>query len=170
MKAFISSYFGYCPLVWMFHSKKLNHRINKLHKRALSIVYQDNESSFEELLAKNESFTIHERNIQTLAIELYKVWHGQSPKIMELVLPLNEITKYSKQKSFYFRKVKSVYNGTETIAYLGPRIWSLVPEDWKDLHLLEFSRKIRKWRTEKCPCRICKVYIQGVGFIGKVSA
>ena len=86
--AFILSQFGYCPLVWMFHSKKLNHRINKLHKRALSIVYQDSESSFEELLAKNESFTIHERNIQTLAIELYKVWHGQSPKIMELVLPL----------------------------------------------------------------------------------
>ena len=63
VNAFILSQFGYCPLVWMFHSRKLNHRINTLHKRALLIVYQDSKSSFEELLAKDESFTIHERNI-----------------------------------------------------------------------------------------------------------
>ena len=34
MKAFISSQFGYCPLIWMFHSRKLNNRINKIHERA----------------------------------------------------------------------------------------------------------------------------------------
>ena len=88
MHAFILSQFGYCPLVWMFHSRKLNNRINTLHERALRIVYQDRISSFDELLSKDGSFTIHERNIQTLAIELYKVWHGLSPKIMELVFPL----------------------------------------------------------------------------------
>ena len=113
----------------MFHSKTLNHRINTLHKRALCIVYQDSKSSFEELLAKSESFTIHERNLQTLAIELFKVWHGQSPKIMELVLPLNDNQKYAKKKAFLFRNIKPVYNGTETIAYLGPKIWALVPND-----------------------------------------
>ena len=41
MKAFIASEFGYCPLVWMFHSRKLNSRVNKLYERALRIVYQD---------------------------------------------------------------------------------------------------------------------------------
>ena len=34
MKAFIESQFGYCPLVWMFHSRTLNNRINNLHERA----------------------------------------------------------------------------------------------------------------------------------------
>ena len=31
MKAFIESQFGYCPLVWMFHSRTLNNKINRLH-------------------------------------------------------------------------------------------------------------------------------------------
>ena len=43
MKAFIESQFQYCPLVWMFHSRTLNNRINKLHERALRLVYKDDE-------------------------------------------------------------------------------------------------------------------------------
>ena len=46
MKAFIASEIGYCPLLWMFHSRKLNSRINKFRERALKIVYQDYASSF----------------------------------------------------------------------------------------------------------------------------
>ena len=41
MKAFVSSQFAYCPLIWMFHSRQINHKINKLHERALRIVYND---------------------------------------------------------------------------------------------------------------------------------
>ena len=41
MKAFIESQFGYCPLVWMFHSRTLNNRINALHEKALRLVYKD---------------------------------------------------------------------------------------------------------------------------------
>ena len=39
MKAYIASQFGYCPLVWMFHSRSLNNKINSLHERALKITY-----------------------------------------------------------------------------------------------------------------------------------
>ena len=73
MKAFLSSEFRYCPLLWMFHSGKLNCRVYKLHERALRIVYQDYASSFTELLEKDNSTTIHNRNIQLLATELFKV-------------------------------------------------------------------------------------------------
>ena len=82
INSFILSQFGYCPLVWMFHSRELNNRINRIHERSLRLVYQDFESSFENLLKMDESFTIHERNIQSLCIELYKVAYGISPKIM----------------------------------------------------------------------------------------
>ena len=50
MTSFINSQFQYCPLAWMFHSRKLNTKINKLHERALRITYRDQESSFEDLL------------------------------------------------------------------------------------------------------------------------
>ena len=57
----------------MFHSRKLNHRINKIHGRALRIVYNDHKCTFEELLERDNSFTIQERNLQKLAIEIFKV-------------------------------------------------------------------------------------------------
>ena len=41
MKSFIESQFSYCPLVWMFHNRVLNNRINKLHERGLRLVYKD---------------------------------------------------------------------------------------------------------------------------------
>ena len=50
MNSFLISQFSYCPLVWMFHSRILNNRINKLHERCLRVVYRDFHSSFEQQL------------------------------------------------------------------------------------------------------------------------
>ena len=165
MKSFILSQFGYCPLVWMFHSRKLNNRINRIQERALRIVYRDDVSSFKELLEKDESFTVHEKNIQTLAIELYKVAYRLSPKIMDFIFPLNTQTTYEGQNIFKTFNVKTVSWGTETLAHIGPKIWSIVPSDMKKFSLSIFTKKIRKWRTEKCPCRLCKTYVRGLGFV-----
>ena len=63
MKSFILSQFGYCPLIWMFHSRTLNNRINRLHEQALRMVYQDNNLTFGELFRKDGSFTIHQRRV-----------------------------------------------------------------------------------------------------------
>ena len=60
MKAFIDAQFNYCPLIWMFHSRTLNNKINKLPERALRLVYKDYISSFENLLNIDNTFTIHE--------------------------------------------------------------------------------------------------------------
>ena len=95
MKAFFMAQFSYCPLTWMFHSRKLNNKINKLHERCLRIVYSDNTSSFEELLETDNSVSVHHRNIQVLATELYKIMNGLSPEIMKEVFPLNKNTSYN---------------------------------------------------------------------------
>ena len=82
MNAFFSSQCGYCPLVWMFHNRRYNNKINCLHERILGIVYKDYKSSFAELLSEDKSLTVHHRNVQKLAIEMYKVKNGLCPKIM----------------------------------------------------------------------------------------
>ena len=56
----------------MFHGKQINNKINKLHERALRIVYNEAITSSEELLVKDKTFTIHHQNIKSLAIEMYK--------------------------------------------------------------------------------------------------
>ena len=70
LKTFFESQFKYCLLTWMFHSRELNNRINRLHKRALRLIYNNFTTSFEQLLDKDNSFTIHQQNIQSLTIEM----------------------------------------------------------------------------------------------------
>ena len=87
MKAFIASEFGYFPLLRMFRNRKLN--TIKLHERALRIVYPDYPSSFTELLTKENSTSIHNRNIQLLVTELFKVKNGLLPSFMKEIFVEN---------------------------------------------------------------------------------
>ena len=76
MRSFIMSQFGYYLLIWMCHSRKINNQINKLHERDLRLVYNDKSSSFQELFEADNSVTIHEKNIQLLSKEIFKVKRG----------------------------------------------------------------------------------------------
>ena len=72
LKAFVEPQFKYYPIVWMFHSQCTNNIYNRLHERALRIVYGDDVSTFDQLLDMRKSFCIHHQNIQRLLIEIYK--------------------------------------------------------------------------------------------------
>ena len=139
MKAFIESQFNYCPLIWMFHSRTMNNRINRIHERALRLVYSDHVYSFDKLLNKDWSFSIHHRNIQCLAIELYKFFHGFSPSIMKNVFHFNTNIPYNLTSSseLYSWNPKTVKYRTKTISYLAPKIWSLVPNAIKSSKSLD---------------------------------
>ena len=144
MKAFFMAQFSYCPLTWMFHSRKLNNKINKLHERCLQIVYSDNKSSFDELLETDNSVSVHHRNIQLLATELYKIVNGLSPDIMKEVFPINENTSYStrNKRKLYLRSIKSVAFGSETLSHLAPKIWKLVPIEIKNVDSVALLRDL----------------------------
>ena len=166
MKAFVNSQFGYCPLVWMSHSRQLNNRINKIQERALRIVYEDSASTFEDLLNKDGCVTIHDRNIQLLATELFKVINGSSPEIMKEIFPLKKENLYCSKFPFITRNINTVSHGTQSLGYLGPKIWSIIPDSLKNsTSINEFKIKVKGWKPSKCPCRLCKTYVYGVGFI-----
>ena len=90
MQAFSISQFSYSPVVWMFSSRRLNTKINHLHYRALRLVYRDETTSFDELLTTDGSVTIHHRNLQCLAIEMFKVYKGVAPSFMSDVFGMKE--------------------------------------------------------------------------------
>ena len=145
MKAFIESQFDYCPLVWMFHSRDLNNRINRLHERAIRLVYKNNNLTFEELLKKDKSFSIQHRNIQKLATEMYKVKNNLSPTLMKFIFPEREIPYNLRNLNpFQVTNVNTVFHGIETIAFRGPKVWGMVHKNIKNLpHLVNSSVKLR---------------------------
>ena len=151
----------------MFHSRHLNNKINSIHERTLRIAYQDRISTFQELLNKGNSVSVHYRNMQTLATEMFKIHRGLSPDILtEIFVPKISLYNIRRNNTFERRQVHSVYQGTESRSFLGPKIWDLVPLELKQLESLEIFRlKIKKWVPFECPCRLCRTYIQQVGFV-----
>ena len=138
LRSFIESQFNYCPLVWMFHSRTTHNKINKLHERALRIAYKDKSSSFEQLLEKDKSFSIHERNLQKLATEMYKVKNNLCPKPFQDLF----VKRERGNSDFVIPKISSVNRGEETVRYRGPVTWELVPEDIRASESLKYVPKI----------------------------
>ena len=168
MKTFIESQFNYCRLIWMFHSRTINNKINRLQEKALRIVYSDFKSSFAGLLMKDNSFSIHERNIQSLAIEIYKFLNGLSASFLNNVFHKNISNSYDLRNLLYSRNPKTVRYGTETVSYMTPKIWSKVTETINMSSSLDsFKSKIRKWKPE-CDCRLCTKYLHHVGFVNVI--
>ena len=145
MKSFIEAQFGYCPLVWMFHGRKLNRKINHIHERSLRILYGDYKSSFTELLKKDKSVCIHHRNIQTLAIELYKVNQNLSNEIMNNIFSMRTLNyNLRSHNDFSRRNVNTTKYGLNSLSYFASKVWNMVPLDIKESTTLEhFKNKIK---------------------------
>ena len=174
MHAFFSSQFCYCPLVWMFDDRKINNRINNLQYRALRIYYLDETSSFEDLLKKDGSVTIHHRHLQFLTTEMFKVTSNLAPAFMKEdfgqntnVLTENISANTRLKPTFYNpQNPKKVNSGSETVRCLGPKIWNMVPDNVKNIASLPiFKTEIKKWTPVHCPCRLCKDYIPQLGYV-----
>ena len=128
MKSFIKSQFGYCSSIWMFHGRGLNNEINHLHERSLRIVYKDSNSSFKELVKKDNSFTVHHRNIQSLAIELFKVKVNLSNTIMDNILQTRTLP-YNLRLNTHFDMifVNTSRFGLNLLRYFASIVWNIVP-------------------------------------------
>jgi hypothetical protein len=161
ISAFIESLFNYCPLVWMFQSKAVNNKINKLHERALRVVYKDKALTFKQLLTKDKSFSVHERNLQKLVTAMYKVKNNLCPKPFQNLFTLRERGK----GDFVLPRIQTVKMGEESVRYRGPLTWEMVPEEIKNSSSLPiFKNKISNWKPLDCRCHLCLVHVEGLGF------
>ena len=106
-------------------------------------------STFEELIIRDKSVSVHQ--------------NGIFPDIMNDIFRERNITYSTRNSSgFETKNIKTVHYGPETIAYLGPKIWDFVPQKIKDSeHIINiFKSNIKFWKSENCPCSLCKPYLQ----------
>ena len=168
MNSFFNAQFNYCPLVWMLHSRRNNSIIRNLHERCLRLIYNDKNSSYEELLTKDGSVSIHHRNIDALVTGFYKIENGLSPELFTEIFARETEPHYNLRRCSDFRipSIRTVYHGSESISFLGPKIWNILPDEIKQqTSLNSFKKSVKKWKPQDCSCRLCKVYIDSVGFL-----
>ena len=116
--SFIESQFSYCLLIWMFHSRSLNRQINRLHERGLRLVCKDSQLTFEELLRKDQSFSIHHRNLKKLATEMYKVYNDLSPNLVKSIFPQRAMHyNLRNENPFEPTNASTVFHGTEMLFF-----------------------------------------------------
>ena len=134
-------------------------------------------------MTKDNSSTIHKRNLRVLATEMYKISHDLSPPFMRelftetdenyntrsnFVVDIDKSNEIHCTKKLNFKtpKARTTQFGLESVRRFGPIIWGLVPEDMKNAKSIEiFKEQVKKLDFDKCPCKICKEYVQGVGYI-----
>ena len=79
----------------------------------------------------------------------------------------NEIPYNLRQRSqFHIPPVRTVFNGTDSIKFLGLKFWKLVPDEMKELESLwQFKQAIKQWKPTFYPCRLWKQYFCRIGFL-----
>ena len=143
MNSFFTSQFSCCRLIWMCHSRIVNSKINKLHERSLRIVYNNKRSSFKELLETDKSVSTHIKNLHVLATEMFKVYRNVSPLIVRQWFQSRSNDYNLRQFSqFELPNIRSVFRGTESISFLGPKTWNIVPNEFKKETFLHVFKKL----------------------------
>ena len=157
MNSFFNAQFNYCQLIWMLHTRRNNNIIWNVHDRCLRLICNDKNSSYEELLTKDDSVSIHHRNIEKWTPELFTEVFARETE------PHYNLRRCNDSR---IPSTRTVYHGSESIFFLGPKIWNILPDEIKQqTSLNSFKKSVTKWKPKDCPCRLCKVSANGVGFL-----
>ena len=109
------------------------------------------------------TFSIHDQNIHYLVAEIYKVANDLS------VGDFKNFIDFKDKYAVHIPLVNTELKGKNSIKYFSAVIWNAIPINIKTATSLhDFKNIIKSWKLE-CPCRLCKTFLQGVGFINIVE-
>ena len=155
--SFVSSNFGYCPVVWMFCGKTADNNIYRVQKRALQALYNDFDSSYDALCLKGNHSKIHNVNIKHLLVEVYKSIHNESPAIL-----CNFFTKKSSNYNLRINNLlalpqtSTLTYGLHSFTYRGSITWNHLPDELKNSENSSiFKLKLKHVEHITCYCKLC---------------
>ena len=133
MNSYFNAQFNYCPLIWILHRSNNNNKIKHLHEQSLRLICSDKKSSDENLLEKDKVVSIHHKNVEVLATEMFQVKHKLCPEIAGDIFMERTNNEYHlhNRLDFITSQVHSAFHGTESISYFGPKIWGIAPKESK---------------------------------------
>ena len=151
----------------MFQVVLINKKINFLQWRCLRLLKVDKLSSFEKLVEKEKSVTIHTRNLQILATKMSQVYRNISPSIFSDIFHRPDANFNLRINSeFAMSNVRSVFHRSESISCLRPKIWDIIPLELKEFtRAVAFKKGIKERKPKNDPFRLCKKYVFKLGLI-----
>ena len=156
INTFFMSSFSYCPLIWMFCSKKENNKINSLHKKALKLI-SPNIDDFEELLSENKMVSVHKRNLQIMMTEIYCTVNKLNPSFLWDKIKINHNTVNLRSGTqLLLPPTNTVTFGMKSYVFRGSILWNYLPIEIKNsITKSIFKNKIKFWTETKCKCALC---------------
>ena len=155
--AFVSSNFNYCPTTWHFTSKSSTMKIEKGHKAALCVVYNDYTTSYSGLLNMSNRTPLFLVRLQGLLVEVFKCIRGLNPEFMNTIFVMDNKPYDTRSGSTISQnRVKTIKYGIQSFAYQGAKCWNLLPANIKEIEdLNEFRRNVSQWNGPICHCGCC---------------
>ena len=100
-------------------------------------------------------------------IEIYIVFNNITDKLYSnIFIRTSHNFNLRSQPDLLIPSVKSVLKGKKLLRYFGSLMWNSLPIDIRNPEILVvFQAKIKTWKPDGCTCRLCKKYLNGVGFI-----
>jgi len=156
--AYILSTFKYCPLIWMNFIKGNYTRIEKIHHRALSAVFNTS-LSFSELLALEGGVSLHIYFIKNILVEIFKSLHGLNPTFLsELFIPKCNPYSLRSGHQLILPPTNTVLFGTRSLGFMGSLLWNRLPKQIKESTSLSiFKNNLNKLSVKICYCQICNI-------------
>ena len=155
-----TSNFNYCPLIWMFCGKLPNQEIENIHRKALKLVSNNTNATYEELLLENGSISIHKRNLQLLMIEIYSCYNKMNPSFLWGLIEPKNMSDRSLRSNFLLNlpKTKTESFGIRSISFRGSILWNYLPDYIKSSpNIGTFKTSIKDWTGDQCLCHICRL-------------
>ena len=158
--AYIFSNFNYCPLIWMNFVKGNNNKIEKIQRRALSVVHQNYNSDIYELLSIDKGVTFHIKFIFKLLEEIFKTVHKQNPPFLHDIFTVKKSGHNLRRgEQLALPSTKTVKFGIQSLSFVGSLLWDRLPKDVKESSSFEiFKGKLRLLPNNFCTCPICKLW------------
>lgn len=159
VQSFVLSNFNYCPLVWHFSSTKSLLKVERIQKRALRFLFDDSDSTYEELLLKSGRNFMSVYRLKTLCTEIYKSLHSLNPSYIHDIFDFQQSERSVRSQNVNNLKVPRINTrsfGTKSLTSLGPNIWNKLPNHMKTAESLNiFKKMIKFWNGQHCSCDVC---------------
>ena len=156
--SFILSNFNYCPLVWHFCGENNTKKIEHIQERALRFIYDDDKSSYEQLLEMSKLPSLKIRRLRLLGIQTYKMLNKNSPVYLhDLINTKNNMYSFRYRNTVDVPRVRTTRYGLHSLRYAATKLWNDLPNEYRqDMSLDHFKNLMNKWGGEVCKCNFCK--------------